>query len=121
MNKNFLTLIIGGLFFIGCANSQQEPQPQTKSTTQTVKKVVETAKKVLNPCERDKMACLTQCNISYPTAKDDLKLKACIAKCYTLYAGCKTAEGAKKGYEKTKEISKKVYENTKDFINEHKN
>ena len=94
-----LALIVA-LVFVGCGN---QPQPEDKAKS-AVKTAVETAKKVIDPCERDKMACLAKCKLDYPTEDDNLKLKACVAKCYTIYGGCKTAEAAKKGYKKTKEF-----------------
>ena len=116
-------LVIGGIvLFLGCGNSQ--PQPQTQVQNKVVsgtKKVVETAKKIIDPCERNKMTCLGECKISYPTEDDNVKLKACIAKCYTIYAGCKTAEAAKKGYNVKKEVVKKGYQKTKEFIQSHTN
>ena len=99
MKNSALLSLIGSVFlFIGCGTSQS-PQPQ-----ETAKKVINTAKQLLDPCERNKLSCMSQCSISYPTENDDVKLKACIAKCYTIYAGCKTAEAAKKGYKKTKDF-----------------
>ena len=75
--KKYVFILLGGLMFLGCAH------------------------KVVDPCVAKKQICLSECKISYPD--EGFKYKACEAKCYTIYTGCKAKEKIKKGYEKITE------------------
>jgi len=79
--KKYALILIPTLFLIGCAS-----------------------KKIIDPCVAKKKICLSKCKINDPN--EGLKYKGCIAKCYTIYSGCKLKEKIKEGYEKTKELVK---------------
>jgi len=78
--KKYGLFLIGVLFFVGCSN------------------------KIIDPCVAKEKICLTKCKVEYPD--EGIKYKACTAKCYTIYAGCKAKEKVSEGYEKTKEFIK---------------
>ena len=80
MKKTALLLSVASLF-IGCAS-----------------------KKPIDPCLVKQKTCLAECKVKY--LNEDFKYKACKAKCYTLYSGCKIKENAVEGYKKTKEFIK---------------
>ena len=78
--KKYALIFIPALLTIGCAS-----------------------KKIVDPCKTKKKLCLTECKVKHPT-QEGMEYKGCVAKCYTIYSGCKLKEGAKEGYEKTKEL-----------------
>ena len=83
--KKITFLIISSALFIGCAS-----------------------KKPIDPCLVKQKACLAECKVKY--LNEDFKYKACKAKCYTFYSGCKIKENAVEGYKKTKEFIKEKSE-----------
>jgi len=80
MKKLLISAGVVSLMFIGCAS------------------------KKIDTCSIKKQTCLAECKVSYPD--EGVKYKACVAKCYTIYSGCKTGKAIKEGYEKTKEYIK---------------
>jgi hypothetical protein len=83
MKKYIITAFLGSVFLIGCAG---------KTTP-------------IDKCALDKKTCEAKCKVDYPDK--GFKYKACIAKCGTVYVGCKTKEKVKEGYYKTKEYFNK--------------
>ena len=109
--KKILTVLLGIGFLLGGCAQNNSPEKEDSNLRKTVHKVKKVVKKILDPCERDKISCVSECKLEYVTKEDDLKRKACIAKCYTIYAGCKAAQAAKKGYKKTKEFIQENIDN----------
>ena len=72
-------IFIATLLFLGCANKQ-----------------------IIDPCEFKKKVCLSECKLK--NSSEDFAYKACQAKCYAIFSGCKIKEKTEEGYEKTKEM-----------------